>query len=137
MPETPEVPVPGALSGNLNSPGVTRVLAGRTDGLGRRRKPILKKVLDQGNRERGALLHQPVSGAGDHCFADIRRDVAHDDSLSRAKRFLAADRKYRHRQLGLLEDFVVLHILREGGELRETGPHRPGQSILRRVDRLA
>src|SRR2546425_7798915 len=32
-------------------------LAGRTDGLGCWRKPIVKKILDQGNGERGALLH--------------------------------------------------------------------------------
>jgi len=35
-------------------------------------------------------------------------------AFCRPKRFLAADGKYGHGQLGSLEDFVVFSVLREG-----------------------
>src|SRR5580698_3173503 len=76
-----------------------------------------------------------MAGAGDHRLGYIDGDVAHDDSLGCSERFLAADRKYGHGQLGSLKDFIILHVLRESGELRKARPHGARLGILRGIIR--
>src|SRR5579859_5149236 len=64
-----------------------------------------------------------MAGASDDCLSNICRHVAHDNRLERTKRFLSADCQYGHRQLHLLEDFVVLCVLRKGSKLGEPSSH--------------
>src|SRR5882724_570796 len=49
--------------------------------------------------------------------------MTHDHSLEGAKGLFSTYRHYRHSQLRLFEDLVVLRILGERGKLREPGPH--------------
>src|SRR5579863_2793237 len=64
-----------------------------------------------------------MSGASNHCFSNIGCYVTHDNGLQRAEGLLSADGKHRHRELVLLEDLIVLGILRERGKLREPSSH--------------
>src|SRR5438552_6837988 len=56
-------------------------------------------------------------------FLNVRRYMTHDDGLQCAERFLSTHGQHGHCQLRLLEDFIVLRVLRECGELCKTRTH--------------
>src|ERR1700733_16179847 len=83
----------------------------------------VKKFANQRYRIGGVFLHQPMSRTCDYLLLHVGRYMTHDHSLQRTEGLLSANRHYRHGQLRLFEDLVVLRILRERGELRESCPH--------------
>ena len=64
-----------------------------------------------------------MPGASNDYLSNICCHVAHDHRLQWAKRLLSTHSQYGHGQLHLLEDFVVLGVLRKSGELGEPSPH--------------
>src|SRR5260370_815705 len=88
--------------------------------------PVVRRVEKVANQRHGLrrpLFHQPMSGASNDHLSNIGRHVAHDHRLHWTKRLLSAYSQYGHGQLHLLEDFVVLRVLRKSGELSEPSPH--------------
>src|SRR6267154_590202 len=83
----------------------------------------VEKVANQRHGFRRPLFHQPMPGASNDHLSNIGRHVAHDHRLQWTKRLLSAYSQYGHGQLHLLEDFVVLRVLRKSGELSEPSPH--------------
>ncbi len=49
--------------------------------------------------------------------------MAHDHRLQRTKRLLSTYSQHGHGELHLLEDFVVLGVLRKAANLSEPSPH--------------
>src|SRR5260370_10361781 len=70
-----------------------------------------------------AFFHQPMPRPLNNRFLNVRRYMTHDDGLQCAERFLSTHGQHGHCQLRLLEDFVVLCVLRECGELRKARTH--------------
>jgi hypothetical protein len=52
-----------------------------------------------------------MGGTGDYRFANVGRNMAHDNGLQRAERFLSPDGEDRHSELYLLERLVIRCIL--------------------------
>src|SRR6267142_4307246 len=101
---------------NCSFPGVRRV----------------EKVANQRHGFRRPLFHQPMPGASNDHLSNIRRHVAHDHRLQWTKRLLSTYSQHGHGQLHLLEDFVVLGVLRKSRELSEPSPHPTRLRIGRR-----
>src|SRR5229473_5755009 len=83
----------------------------------------VEEVANQHHGFRRPLFHQPMPGASNDHLSNIGRHVAHDLRLLWTKRLLSAYSQHGHGQLHLLEDFVVLRVLRKSGELSEPSPH--------------
>src|SRR5579872_2770352 len=60
---------------------------------------------------------------GNDGLLNVCRNVTHDHGLQCAKGLLAPNSQHGHRQLRLLEDFIVLRVLGERSELRKAGTH--------------
>src|SRR2546429_8932335 len=60
---------------------------------------------------------------GNDGLLNVCRNVTHDHGLQCAKGLLAPNSQHGHRQLRLLEDFIVLRVLRKRSELRKPSPH--------------
>ncbi len=95
---------------------------------------IFEVVANEGDCVCGAFFHEPVAGVGHDSFSHVNGDVSHDDGLGCAKGFASADGEYGHGEFGLLKDFVVFHILREGFEVSEARAHGAGFGVLGGVE---
>src|SRR5215470_15030855 len=58
-----------------------------------------------------------------HRFLNVGGHMSHDDGLQRTEGLLPTHGQDWHQQLRLLENLVILCILRECSELRKASPH--------------
>src|SRR5258705_12297934 len=64
-----------------------------------------------------------MPGSRNDQLSKVGRQVGDDHRVQWTKRRLSTHSQHGHGQLHLLEDFVVLGVLRKSGELSEPSPH--------------